>query len=63
MNTAPYTVIGIYLDQAPPQRFAATYEAYDARHAENLCLRECDPYGTNDLTIAGVVAGEHDLLA
>lgn len=63
MSVQTYTVIGLYLDQTPPQRFASSHEARDAQHAENLCLAEYDPGGTNDLTIAGVIPGKHDLTA
>jgi len=54
-----FTVIGLYLDQRPPQRFAETYDTFDARAAWNLAMRDYDPMGCNDLMIAAVIEGKH----
>lgn len=49
-----YTVIGVYTDQDPPQRFATTVEATSSPHAEELAKREA---ASDALVVAGVVEG------
>jgi hypothetical protein len=56
LNT--YMVIGLYLDQAEPQRFAHSLEANHPDEAETRILEEFDPEGDKELTIAGTVEGE-----
>jgi hypothetical protein len=49
-----YLVIGLYLDQDPPQRWADSVEAETAEEAEAAALANYDPQGDYQLAVAGV---------
>lgn len=51
-----YLVIGLYLDQDPPQRWADSYECDTPEEAEQLALADYDADGDYQLAVAGVVA-------
>lgn len=58
-----FTVIGLYIDQDPPQRYAQAFEAETAEEAEDLCLETYFGNDEFDLAIAGVIAGDVEVVA
>ncbi len=50
-----YLLIGAYLDQDPPQRFADSQQAESPEQAEAQTLEAYDPQGDFELAIVGVV--------
>jgi hypothetical protein len=53
-----FTVVGLYMDQDPPQRFAEAYVAESAEAAEAVALEE---HPDGDLVIAGSIKGDHSV--
>ncbi len=51
-----FTVVGLYLDQTPPQRWAGSFVADSAYNAQVDAITE-----NPEITIAGVIEGSHEM--